>query len=149
MSVPSQKQQIRALFDAYIEASGLCIAYSNSRESTLREFVRRNIQPADILWVLKVLQGRIDRGVSGYTLSSMEWHNAMDPDTFEDRLALLRRERDRRRRKPATESAHTHRLPDGGTITVLAPTPEPEAAAIAASVKEQAAALRRQLRHES
>lgn len=145
--LPPEKAHLQALFDAYVEATGLQISLSPTRERTLREFDRRGISPEDVRWVLVVLKGRVDRGVSGYTAASLEWLNAMaDVDRFEDRLATLRQERARRKAKARPrEVVQTVRRPDGSTVAATLPTPEADAQRISDAVKRQAEELRRKL----
>jgi hypothetical protein len=142
--LPPEKQHLQALFDAYVEASGLRITLSPARERTLREFDRRTITPADVRWVVSALKGRVDRGIPGYTIASLEWGNAMaDVDRFEDRLATLRITRERRlAREQAAARA------DAGTSsgsTLIAPAADVHADAIRDRVKQLAADWRRQL----
>ena len=135
--LPPEKQHLQALFDAYVEASGLHITLSPPRERTLREFDRRGITPADVRWVVSALKGRVDRGVPGYTIASLEWGNAMaDVDRFEDRLATLRTTRDRRlaREHQAREASSSGTSAAPGRLT-----PETDASTIRERVKEQAA----------
>ena len=88
------RDHLRALFAAYLEASGSTLTLSPQRMNTLREFDRRGITPNDVRWVVQVLKSRVARGVPGYGDTSLEWHNAMgvknDIDRFENRLSTLK-----------------------------------------------------------
>jgi hypothetical protein len=142
--LPPEKQHLRALFDAYIEASGLRITLSVTRERTLREFDRRGIAPAEVRWVVSALRGRVERGVPGYTIASLEWGNAMaDVDRFEDRLATLRTTRERRLARE--RAALPPSIPTSAGRAASAPIDADDANAIRERVKQLAADWRRQL----
>jgi len=145
MNYPPEKAHLKALFDAYVAASGRTLTLSPMRERVLREFDRRGFSPEDVRAVLQVLRSRVERGVTGYTDASLDWTNAMaNVDRFEERLALLRQARARKRgAAPKPDAPQTRRLPDGSTVTVLAqPTGDADAARIADEVRRQAAAWR-------
>lgn len=133
------RDHLRALFDAYIQASGCVLTLSPTRTKTLREFDRRGITPDDVRWVVQVIKGRVDRGVQGYSETSLEWKNVMgvgiDIDRFEDRLATLRaararkkgREREAQASRPAPVSVQTGAADTVSRLDVLAGAPaEPE-----------------------
>lgn len=81
----------QALLAAYVAATGLPVTLSYAREVTLTELVNRNITPEDITSVMEELKKRIKRDTKGtYTWVSLEFRNAMDPDTLEERALTLR-----------------------------------------------------------
>lgn len=150
MNWPAEQEHLKALFDAYVETSGRALTPSHQRKRVLREFDRRGFTADDVRAVLGELQRRMARGVQGYTDTSLDWKNAMgDVDRFEERLALLRQARARRRgTAPRPEAAQTRALPGGGTVSVLAPASEAEAESIRDAARKELDALKKKLGRE-
>jgi hypothetical protein len=122
-----QRQHLQSLFDAYVTVTGRVLTLSHARMQTLREFDRRGFTPDDVRNLVK-----------GYTAASLDWANAMgDVDRFEERLALIRQASARKRGAiPAADVPHTRTLPDGSSVSILAPDArEVDPEAIAAEAK--------------
>lgn len=135
---------LQALLDAYVEVTGLAVTLSYQRAQTLRELDRRGITPADVRAVLQRLKGHIERGVKGYTDASLDWRNAMQEDTLEERALKLRQERARKAGAARVQAAGTPRAATvqtgDGTVTRLAPpgdaVPEVDPAAVKRALAE-------------
>jgi hypothetical protein len=133
-----QRQHLQSLFDAYVTVTGRVLTLSHARMQTLREFDRRGFTPDDVRRVLGELDRRVRNLVKGYTAASLDWANAMgDVDRFEERLALIRQASARKRGAiPAADVPHTRTLPDGSSVSILAPDArEVDPEAIAAEAK--------------
>ncbi len=117
--------ELQALLDAYIAATGLRVTMSYQRQLTLSELHAREITAADVTAVLLALKAKIARGDKGFTDASLDFRNAMEPDTLEERALKLRQAALRRRGAlPKADASRTTALPDGGSITRLEP-PQP------------------------
>jgi hypothetical protein len=142
--MPPERQHLQALFDAYVKISGRELTLSHARMQTLREFDRRGFTAEDVTRVIGELDRRMRNGVKGYTAASLDWSNAMgDADRFEERLALIRQAAARKRgTAPAPDVAQTRTLPDGSSVSVLAPAAPEVATQIAANAKKLTEELR-------
>lgn len=117
----TEHEHLRALLAAFTETTGLAVSMSPMRLQALRHIHRRGITPEDVRAVLGWLRRTVERGVKGFTPASLEFRNAMNPDTLEERLLTLRQARARAKAAQAKpDVAQTRRLPDGRTEAVLA-----------------------------
>jgi hypothetical protein len=147
MTWPPQQQHLQALFTAYVEESGIPISPSYLRKQALREMDRRGLTAEDVRAVIRGIKTHVARGTHGYTDASLDWRNAMgDVDTFEERALKIRQARLRRKgAKPVPVVRHTTALPDGASVSRLAPSvPGTEVASIdvAKALREFADKLR-------
>lgn len=95
---PPERKHLKALWDAYFEASGMpVLTVSPERLRTLREMDRRQIKPDDIRAVIGWIRGKISSGTKGFTGSSLMWKNAMDVATMEERAGMMKQWRGRQK----------------------------------------------------
>lgn len=128
----------QALYDAYVAATGLPLYLSTPRRFMLRQLAERGMTAADVTAVIRALQRKVARGDSGFTDSSLDFRNAMEPDKMEERALLLRQQAARRKgANPKPQSARTDALPDGSTVSRLDTTAPRDPAA--KSLKEMVA----------
>jgi hypothetical protein len=135
---------LQALLDAYVEVTGLAVTLSYQRAQTLRELDRRGITPADVRAVLQRLKGYVERGVKGYTDASLDWRNAMQEDTLEERALKLRQERARKAGAARVQAASTPRAAtvqtgDGNVTRLASPgdaVPEVDPAAVKRALED-------------
>ncbi len=105
----------------------------------LRHLAERGVTGAEVAAVLAMVKRKMERGDSGFTDASLDFKNAMNPDTMEDRVWRVRQARERAkgaRARPAV--ARTDRLPDGSTVSRLdeAAAPAPPARSLQEMVAE-------------
>lgn len=114
--------ELKALLDAYIEITGLPVTLSYQRSQALTELHARGVTADDVRAVLQKLKRLVASGTKGYSDASLDFRNTLgNVDTFEERVLKCRQEAARRRRPPTPIVAHTTTLPDGQSVTRLAP----------------------------
>jgi hypothetical protein len=109
---PPAQQHLRALFDAYVESSGVPLTPSPLRKQVLREMDRRALTPEDVRAVIGRIQHHLRSGTKGYTDASLDWRNAMaNVDIFEERALKLRLQK-KARKSPAapTRPIESHEI---------------------------------------
>jgi len=147
------RDHLRALLAAYVEATGLEVSMSPVRMRVLREIDRfpSRITPEDVRAVLGIVRRAVENGVHGYTDASLDFRNAMKPETLEERVLKMRQARARkagalRVQAAGTPRAETVAAPQGGTISRMVPAPEAVPNVPLADVKAAVRDLERKLR---
>lgn len=127
------RQHLRDLLSAYVEVTGLAVAWTWDREKVLRELDRRGVSPDEVRAVLVVVKRHMARGTFGYTEASLDFRNAMKPDAMEERVLKVRQAKGRtagakRERAAGLPRAETVPSPAGGTVSRIEPPrgPAPE-----------------------
>jgi hypothetical protein len=116
--LPPDQQE---LYDAYVAATGRALYLSTARRFMLRQLAERNVTAADVKEVIGFIRRKIARGDGGFTEASLDFRNAMEPDSMEDRMWRVREAKGRAKgdkAKPVV--ARTDKLPDGSTVSRLA-----------------------------
>lgn len=122
--------EVKALMDAYREATGLPVTMTHDRCHALQQITSRcepPLGPADIKAVVAVIKKDLAGQRPRFTQASLEFRNLMgDADTFEERALACRQLAERRRGRAAAAArtepvAQSRTLPDGSTVSVLAP----------------------------
>ena len=143
----TEHAHILALRDAYVEVTGLAVALIPVRQQMLRHIHRQGITPAEVKAVLRWLQRAIAQGARGFTKASLDFRNAMEPATMEERVIAYRQAQHRKKHSaPKPDVAQVRRLPDGRTQAVLAPAAdEDRTLAIREAARVQMAELKTRL----
>jgi hypothetical protein len=130
------------LLAAYVEITRLPVAMTYARAQALTLAHERGLTPDDIREVMRELKRLITKKPDTYGEACLTFRNAIeDVDRLEERALQLRQRNQRARGSaPKADVAQTRKLPDGGTVTVLAPAAEPQpdhvGKAVAAGLRE-------------
>jgi hypothetical protein len=120
----------RALFHAYVAATGLPITYSNHAAFDCRDLAGRGVTPADVSAVIARTRRQMNAGEGGFTASSLLWKNTLGkPDDFEGRVHLERQRRARAKGaslRASVEVREVREMPDGTRIARLVEAPKTE-----------------------
>ena len=120
------RDHLRALLAAYVDFTGLPVVWTHEREKVLRELDRRMVTPDEVRAVLAGVKRHMARGTFGYTEASLDFRNAMKPDTMEERVLMMRQAKGRkagavRVQASCMSRAETVPVPGGGTVTRIVP----------------------------
>lgn len=86
----------------------------------LRQLAERGVSGADVAEVLGFIKKKIARGDGGFTEASLDFRNAMEPDTMEDRMWRVREAKGRAKgAKSKPVVARTDTMPNGDRISRL------------------------------
>lgn len=131
------------IVEAYVAATGRPVSYTLQREIAANRIAEAGYAPADVEMVLKTIQHRFEKGMSGYTSMSLSFTNAIEKfERFEDLLLDVRAKLARRKAKTPAPSV------PAVVTAVPAPVSEEERLRIQAAVAAQAAEFRRKMRGE-
>lgn len=110
---------LQKLLDAYVSATNLPVSLSCQRAHMLTDLHNRGITAEDVTAVLNAVKRKIERGDGGFTEASLDFRNAMNPDTLEERALLLRQQAARKKKRLVKAETVTHTMADGSTVSVL------------------------------
>lgn len=143
-----QNRDLQPLIDAYVAETGIPVSWTRQREIALQQIHKLGYGPAEMRDVLRWIRRKVEGQANGFTDTSLLFRNAVEKwETFEERVLLIQQARDRKP-KPQPLVPHVRELPGGKTVTVLGEAAPADPEAIAAQVREQAAAFRRQMGRE-
>lgn len=131
------------IVDAYVAVTGRPVSWTLQREIAAHRIAEAGYTPADVEMVLKTIQHRLEKGMSGYTSMSLSFTNAVEKfERFEDILLDVRAKLARRQVKNPKPS------PTAAPVSAPAPVSEAEAARIVAEAKKLRAEFDRQMGRE-
>lgn len=129
--------EVRALMAAFREATGLPVTLTYERARVLGEIAARcepPLGPEDVKAVVVAIRRDLAGARPRFNEASLQFGNLFgDPDVFEDRALACRAQAARKRARAAGDARdaraaqpipHIRQMPDGSTVTVLAPAGE-------------------------